>query len=689
RKERESAERLAQAERARQEAERQGAALADDWAAAVRELKRFETELAGGAIAAGAAGEREAARTASARLAADLAEGCPCPVCGSLAHPAPAHAHPALDAADAESAVAEQWARMVRDWEQLRRESSDATGRAAWQLSRLRGLREASGSGSASPASSQPAALSEAAAGAEAASSPSANDWPDEWAAWAPLLRERREVWAERRAQLERLAEWQTQWETASSAVARERGVAAEAADAASEALNAAAAKRRRQEEAEAAARQGWARDYPDLRPEEVEAAAAAAAQAEETSRELRKRLDLSVAFIEEQETALRALEREKHELAVRMAEGRARAESVASNLDGAQAKLREWTGGEPAAALSAQAEARLAALRAAVRAAKEDHDAAQRALQAAEAARTAAQERELGAMTARERTAARLREALSACGFGAADEVRALSPRIGEAAALKERVAAYRQAEQQLAGQVELLRSQTSGEPVAEADWLASTARLDTLRQDAEGAAATVAKAERDAEDLASRRGRWEVLEANRTELAADQARMAQLQAVFRGNAFVEYIAEEQLEQVCRTASERLGFLTRRRYALEVDASGGFVIRDDANGGLRRPVSTLSGGETFLTSLALALALSAQIQLRGRYPLQFFFLDEGFGTLDQELLDTVVTSLEKLQQDELAVGVISHVPELQARLPRRLLVSPAEPGGRGSRITY
>ncbi|WP_036666975.1 SbcC/MukB-like Walker B domain-containing protein, partial [Paenibacillus darwinianus] len=105
------------------------------------------------------------------------------------------------------------------------------------------------------------------------------------------------------------------------------------------------------------------------------------------------------------------------------------------------------------------------------------------------------------------------------------------------------------------------------------------------------------------------------------------------------------------------------------------------------ANGGIRRPVGTLSGGETFLASLALALALSSQIQLRGRYPLQFFFLDEGFGTLDPDLLETVITALEKLHTDKLSVGVISHVPELRARLPRRLIVAPAEPSGAGSRI--
>ncbi|MCG3055783.1 SMC family ATPase, partial [Escherichia coli] len=126
---------------------------------------------------------------------------------------------------------------------------------------------------------------------------------------------------------------------------------------------------------------------------------------------------------------------------------------------------------------------------------------------------------------------------------------------------------------------------------------------------------------------------------------------------------------------------------LTRHRYAIEVDSQGGFIMRDDANGGVKRPVSTLSGGETFLTSLALALSLSAQIQLRGEYPLQFFFLDEGFGTLDGELLDTVVTALEKLQSDNLSIGVISHVQELRARLPKRLIVQPADATGMGTRV--
>ncbi|AOR97498.1 MULTISPECIES: exonuclease subunit SbcC [Bacillus] len=226
------------------------------------------------------------------------------------------------------------------------------------------------------------------------------------------------------------------------------------------------------------------------------------------------------------------------------------------------------------------------------------------------------------------------------------------------------------------------------AGRALSESEWNETVAALQKA-EDAFGAAIEEKGAA--AKALAVIRDhhkRFNEIEAELKKWQTHIDRLDKLQAVFKGNTFVEFLAEEQLESVARDASARLSMLTRQRYAIEVDSEGGFVMRDDANGGVRRPVSSLSGGETFLTSLSLALALSAQIQLRGEYPLQFFFLDEGFGTLDQDLLDTVVTALEKLQSDNLAVGVISHVQELRARLPKKLIVHPAEPSGRGTRVS-
>jgi len=187
--------------------------------------------------------------------------------------------------------------------------------------------------------------------------------------------------------------------------------------------------------------------------------------------------------------------------------------------------------------------------------------------------------------------------------------------------------------------------------------------------------------------EKLKEEHEEWVRLEHERKALSHRQGLFKSLQSVLKGNAFIEFIAQEQLTNVSLDASERLKQLTNQRYALEVDAEGGFIMRDDANGGVRRPVSSLSGGETFLTALALALALSTQIQLRGELPLEFFFLDEGFGTLDAHFLETVMTILEKLHLQNLTIGIISHVPELKNRLARRLVVTPSEAGGAGSQV--
>lgn len=152
------------------------------------------------------------------------------------------------------------------------------------------------------------------------------------------------------------------------------------------------------------------------------------------------------------------------------------------------------------------------------------------------------------------------------------------------------------------------------------------------------------------------------------------------------KGNKFVEYVAVTHLKYIALDASKRLMDITNHRYSLELDAKGNFIICDHYNGGVKRDTKTLSGGETFLTALSLSLALSSQIQLKGRTNLEFFFLDEGFGTLDSELLDIVMTSLEKLFHEKLTVGIISHVDELKNRVPIKLTVEPAQAGVHGTK---
>lgn len=157
-------------------------------------------------------------------------------------------------------------------------------------------------------------------------------------------------------------------------------------------------------------------------------------------------------------------------------------------------------------------------------------------------------------------------------------------------------------------------------------------------------------------------------------------------LNKLFEGKKFVEFIAKKQLAYIAADASSRLKDMSYGRYALELDDTD-FVIRDDYYGGTRRSPKTLSGGETFMASLCLALALSAKIQLKNKSSLEFFFLDEGFGTLDLNSLDTVMDSLIKLQSQKIKVGVISHVEEMKSRIPIKLVVTQANQGIHGTLV--
>jgi len=156
-----------------------------------------------------------------------------------------------------------------------------------------------------------------------------------------------------------------------------------------------------------------------------------------------------------------------------------------------------------------------------------------------------------------------------------------------------------------------------------------------------------------------------------------ADVATM--LGNLLRANRFETWLCSEALDSLVREASATLLELSAGQYELDRDERNDLVVIDYADAGTRRPVHTLSGGETFQASLALALALSHQVigLSAGMRELNSMFLDEGFGTLDNDTLDTVASTLERLAADsDRMVGIITHVAELAERVPVRFVVS-------------
>jgi exonuclease SbcC len=190
---------------------------------------------------------------------------------------------------------------------------------------------------------------------------------------------------------------------------------------------------------------------------------------------------------------------------------------------------------------------------------------------------------------------------------------------------------------------------------------------------------ASALADARRDLADLVDRRSRSAALTTEVEKCREDERVARMLGNLLKSNGFEAWLCAEALESLVTEASEILMQLSGGQYELHRDARNELVVVDHNDAGTTRPVNTLSGGETFQASLALALALSHQVVglSGGKRDLNSMFLDEGFGTLDESTLDTVAATLERLAAEtDRMVGIVTHVPALAERVPVQFAVT-------------
>jgi len=235
---------------------------------------------------------------------------------------------------------------------------------------------------------------------------------------------------------------------------------------------------------------------------------------------------------------------------------------------------------------------------------------------------------------------------------------------------------------------QILYLKNKLGNRHIEEEDWRRQKEERDSARNQINTLTSSLLLLDHQIQEMTERLTEKQKLEEQWEKEIHKKDMIKELEQLFKGNAFIEYVAQAKLAYIAREASVILSKISGGNYTLEINESAEFIIRDNKNGGAIRPSDTLSGGEMFITSLALALALSSSIQLNGAAPLEFFFLDEGFGSLDDDLLDTVMNSLEQLQSKKRSIGIISHVEAIQTRVPVKLLVTPSDLSQKGSQIT-
>ena len=209
----------------------------------------------------------------------------------------------------------------------------------------------------------------------------------------------------------------------------------------------------------------------------------------------------------------------------------------------------------------------------------------------------------------------------------------------------------------------------------------------LDGRIEDAVVTALTEAKAAQTSIEAGLREKKRLEGELGSTQRAHQIANELALHLSAKPGRFESWIVNEALQRLVEGATDIMRELSGGQYSMTLDGSGNFFVTDHHNADETRMARTLSGGETFLASLALALALSdqlAELATRGAARLDAIFLDEGFGTLDPATLDTVAATVANLASSGRMVGIITHVRELAEQVPLQLRVRKDD---RGSRI--
>ena len=370
------------------------------------------------------------------------------------------------------------------------------------------------------------------------------------------------------------------------------------------------------------------------------------------------------------------------------------------AELESAKGRLEAlgFTGGESAQELEgecAHTRAEIQRREAAAKRARAESEAALAALSRAKAALENAEKRRADIEAALEAQQAEFAAGLSALGFAGAEEYERAKMPARDMDALDAQLRARRERLRSLTDRLEALTEKLTGAERAELEALEAEAAEAQRASRAAGEAAAAMKSAAAADEEAIARIRE--LSARRAEAQRRWAVVKEVYDTVSGQvsrrvkiSFETYVQQYYFKQVIAAANKRLTVLTDGMFVLRVKEEARNMRSQagldldvlDRSTGLWRDVSTLSGGESFMASLALALGLADTVQSRsGGVRLDAMFIDEGFGTLDENSLRQAMELLTRLAGGRRLVGVISHMAELKERIDKKVVVTKTAAG--------
>jgi exonuclease SbcC len=407
-----------------------------------------------------------------------------------------------------------------------------------------------------------------------------------------------------------------------------------------------------------------------------IEARIASLARSRKVNEEARARLATAERALEKartEEAAARERLRERKASRKQLEEDRRTSRRRLATL---QAEIRAVTASADPAAEAAALDERIRRLEADRKTAAGEAAAAQNRLMAAGEGQRLTAEAAAAAFQEAARRAESRDAGIARAGFAGEAAVRKALLDEATATQLEEQVHRHVQESHAAEERAATLRAELGEERVTDKQ-LASVERLAAAAtSEVEAAFGQEKRLEEQIWRMKQRLERSKELRENLDAEEADRRVYDLLAGDLRSDKFQAYVLQEVFTELVQGASARLLTLTGERYSLEFTDEEIRVVDHD-NADETRISDTLSGGETFLTSLALALELSDQVQRAvGAVHLDSLFIDEGFGTLDPETLALVSETFQGLRVGGRMVGIITHIPELRDEFAQQVIVS-------------